>query len=199
MRERNSTKTCLVIASGNLGKIKEFRKFFDCFPFKILGQPVGFEVNETGQTFAENARLKALAVARETGEWSLADDSGLSVETLAGAPGVHSARYAASDEQRISRLLSEMELCKNRAAYFSSSLCIASPDNEILLEVEGQCQGLITKAPRGKSGFGYDPVFEALETGLTFAEMEPEEKHSISHRGRALALLAPELMKLLDL
>ncbi|WP_320668281.1 RdgB/HAM1 family non-canonical purine NTP pyrophosphatase [Prochlorococcus sp. MIT 1307] len=192
-------KSCLVIASGNVGKIYEFRRLLADFPLTIHGQPEGLHVEETGNTFLENARLKALAVANATGKCSLADDSGLSVDHLAGAPGVHSARYASTDEGRISRLLREMETCKNRSAHFSSAICIASPNNEILLEVEGRCEGLITNKPRGSKGFGYDPIFEVLDTGLTFAEMGIEKKQLLSHRGRAFALLKPGLTNLLQL
>ena len=199
MTKNNSNGSVLVIASSNLGKIKEFRQLLSPFPLTILGQPEKIHVEETGQTFADNARLKALAVAHETGAWSLADDSGLSVNALNGAPGVHSARYANSDEDRVFRLLREMKAINNRSAYFSSALCIASPNNEILLEVEGKCEGLIVKSPRGVNGFGYDPIFEVLNTGLTFSEMETEKKQALSHRGMAFKLLLPGLKKLLRL
>ena len=188
----------MVIASGNLGKVQEFRKLLADFPLEILGQPEGLQIDEIGQTFLENARLKALSVARATGEWTLADVSGLSVKALFGIPGVHSARYASTDEKRISRLLKEMEPFDDRSAFFSSALCIASPANEILLEVEGKCQGFIVEVPRGDRGFGYDPVFEVIGTGLTFAEMATEQKHAISHRGQAFALLEPGLRRLLS-
>ncbi len=186
----------LIIASGNIGKIREFRQFLFDFPFNIKSQPEGINVEETGKTFAENARIKALAVARLTGEYSLADDSGLSVNSLGGGPGVHSARYANNDDERIHRLLQEMEFFEDRFACFKSALCVASPNNEILLEVEGRCNGLITKAPRGKNGFGYDPIFEVLGTGLTFAEMESKDKKALGHRGKAFSLLEPKLRKL---
>ena len=101
-------KRTLVIASGNAGKVREFRELLQQLPLELQPQPEGMEVEETGLTFAENARLKALAVAKASGEWALADDSGLSVMALGGAPGVHSARYAATDPERIARLLSEL-------------------------------------------------------------------------------------------
>ena len=187
----------LVIASSNLGKVKEFRQLLSDFPFKIVRQPDYFKVEETGRTFLENSRLKALSVASETGQWAMADDSGLSVNALSGAPGVYSARYANSDSERIDRLLREMEPCHNRSACFSCALCLAAPNNEILLEVEGKCEGLITKKPRGRNGFGYDPGFEVLDTGLTFAEMEVENKKALSHRGKAFAMITPGLKELL--
>ncbi|WP_269622351.1 RdgB/HAM1 family non-canonical purine NTP pyrophosphatase [Prochlorococcus marinus] len=189
----------LVIASANDGKINEFKNFLSNFPLVILGQPPDLKVQETGVSFMENARIKALAAASATGEISLADDSGLSVLFLNGAPGIYSSRYAKNDSERIKRLLKELELCDNRSAYFSSALCIASPNNEILVEVEGRCDGVITNLPRGTNGFGYDPVFEVDGTGLTYAEMELNQKEALGHRGRAFKALTPYLKRLLDL
>ena len=186
----------LVIASSNDGKIKEFRKLFYNFPFDVLTQPVGFEVEETGNTFIENARIKAIAVSKETGNLSLADDSGLSVEALGGAPGIYSSRYASSDKKRIEKLLAELKPFSNRKAKFECSLCIASGE-KVLIEVSGFCEGVITFLPRGSNGFGYDPIFEVLELGETFAEMNYEKKKHIGHRGNAFKKLMPELKKLL--
>ncbi len=196
MIKDKTIQSCLVIASSNLGKVKEYHRLLFDLPITVLGQPKDLQVEETGKTFIENARLKALAVANATGEFSMADDSGLSVDILEGAPGVHSARYASSDEERINRLLREMEPFHDRSAHFSCAICIASPQDEILLEVEGKCEGLITKKPKGNNGFGYDPIFEVLNVGLTFAEMEIEHKKDFSHRGKAFALLKPGLKKL---
>ena len=187
----------LVIASGNAGKIREFAGLLEHLPLTVKPQPEGMEVEETGLTFAENARIKARAVAAATGHWSLADDSGLSVDALDGAPGVFSARYAESDPARIARLLQELGDTDNRSAYFSAAVCIAAPDGSVLVEVEGRCDGVITTTPRGAEGFGYDPIFEVLGTGQTFAEMDRERKKSHGHRGRAFTLLEPELHQLL--
>jgi len=221
--------TILVIASGNAGKIREFANLLADLPLEIRAQPEGLEVEETGSSFAENARLKATAVALATGCWALADDSGLAVEALGGAPGVHSARYAASDPERITRLLRELAAATsdasaetpttaapaganppttrtirdpaapgpNRRAHFSAALALADPGGAIRLEVEGHCPGLILEAPRGSGGFGYDPVFYVPETGLSFAEMDKATKGRIGHRGRAFALLEPQLRQLL--
>ena len=186
----------LVIASSNDGKIREFRKLFYDFPFDVLTQPVGFEVEETGNTFIENARIKAIAVSKETGNLSLADDSGLSVEALGGAPGIYSSRYASSDKKRIEKLLAELKPFSNRKAKFECSLCIASGE-KVLIEVSGFCEGVITFLPRGSNGFGYDPIFEVLELGETFAEMNHEQKKQIGHRGNAFKKLKPKLEKLL--
>ena len=186
----------LVIASGNQGKIGEFKKLLDDFPFDLLTQPVGCEIEETGNTFMENARIKAIAVSQATGDLSLADDSGLSVEALGGAPGIYSSRYANSDKERIEKLLAELKPFPNRKAKFECALCIAS-GSKVLIEVSGFCEGLITFAPKGKKGFGYDPIFEVSGLGETYAEMDHEIKKQIGHRGNAFKLLIPELKKLL--
>ena len=186
----------LVIASGNQGKIREFKKLLDEFPFDLLTQPVGFEIEETGNTFMENARIKAIAVSQATGYLSLADDSGLSVEALGGAPGIYSSRYSSSDKQRIEKLLAELKPFSNRKAKFECALCIASGE-KVLIEVAGFCEGQITFFPRGGNGFGYDPIFEVSGLGETYAEMNHEKKKHIGHRGNAFKLLMPELKKLL--
>ena len=187
----------LVIASSNPGKVHEFENLLRALPLNVRPQPERLEVEETGSTFAANAKLKAKTVACVTGEWALADDSGLSVDALDGAPGVHSARYANSDPERIQRLLNALQNCSEREAHFCAALCIAAPDGRVLLEVEGRCQGRITTAPRGDQGFGYDPIFEVKDTGLTFAEMTLSEKKQHGHRGRAFTALEPKLRKLL--
>ena len=193
----------LVIASGNAGKVREFGHLLAGLGLEIQPQPEGLDVEETGATFAENARLKASAVARACREWALADDSGLSVDALNGAPGVHSARYANSDSARITRLLQELDDANrsatnpSRQAHFAAALALADPSGTIHLEVEGRCPGMILNAPRGTGGFGYDPVFLVPEVGLTFAEMPSTLKAKLGHRGRAFAKLAPALEQLL--
>jgi XTP/dITP diphosphohydrolase len=189
----------LVIASGNPGKVREFGHLLADLKLAIRPQPEGLEVEETGTTFAENARLKAAAVARATGCWALADDSGLSVTALGGAPGVHSARYANSDAERITRLLRELAGASDRSAQFTAALAVADPSGRIRLEVEGICPGVILEERRGDGGFGYDPVFLVPETGQTYAEMDKELKGRIGHRGQAFALLAPQLPLLMQL
>lgn len=202
-----SPPTVLVIASGNAGKVREFAHLLADRPITVRPQPEGLEVEETGTTFAANARLKAEAVARATGHWALADDSGLAVEALGGAPGVHSARYADSDPARIARLLHELDAANrerlaagepvDRTARFTAALAVADPAGTIRLEVEGHCPGEILAEPRGEAGFGYDPVFLVPAEGLTFAEMDKALKGRIGHRGRAFALLEPRLQQLL--
>ena len=187
----------LIIASGNQGKLIEFNQFLSHLPLKVKAQPKGLKVEETGNTFSENARVKAISIAASTGEWSLADDSGLSVDSLNGAPGVLSSRYANTDVERIAKLLAAMEGISKRRAKFCAALCIAAPNGNLLLEVEGFCEGKITNFPRGKKGFGYDPIFEIAETGRTFAEMTLSEKKKYGHRGHAFNLLEPKLRQLL--
>lgn len=198
--------TVLVIASGNAGKIREFAHLLASLPLAVEPQPDGMEVEETGSSFAANARLKAEAVARATGHWALADDSGLAVAALGGAPGVHSARYADSDASRIARLLKELGetdrlrqeqgLPSDRRAAFVAALAVADPTGAIRLEVEGRCDGEILEAPRGSGGFGYDPVFYVPEAGLSYAEMDKGLKSRIGHRGKAFVQLEPELRAL---
>ncbi len=190
----------LVIASGNAGKLREFTALLATagpeLDLEVRSQPQGLEVEETGDSFAANARLKAEAVARITGHWALADDSGLSVDALGGAPGIHSARYAPTDPERITRLLEALAGEPNRGARFTAALALADPSGQTVLEVEGVCTGEILNAPCGEGGFGYDPVFLVPETGLSFAQMTPELKRRVGHRGRALEALLPPLQRL---
>jgi XTP/dITP diphosphohydrolase len=199
MSSSQISKRILIIASGNAGKIREFSNLLAHLPLEIRPQPTGLHVEETGSSFSANARIKATAVAAATGQWALADDSGLSVAALNGAPGVHSARYAENDEARIARLLNELEAAKSsdRSAHFTAALAVADPSGKIRLEVEGECPGMILKTPRGEGGFGYDPVFYVPEVGQTFAEMEKVAKARLGHRGRAFNALEPELSQLL--
>jgi XTP/dITP diphosphohydrolase len=159
------------------------------------------EVEETGGTFEENARLKAAYVAQATGLWTLADDSGLEVEALGGAPGIRSARYAGrhgDNAANNARLLRELEGVKDRQARFVCVAALAGPDGQVVATEHGVCRGSITDKPRGARGFGYDPCFLADGESQTMAELSPGEKGAISHRGRALRALLPALERLLD-
>ncbi|MBD2666349.1 non-canonical purine NTP pyrophosphatase [Richelia sinica FACHB-800] len=189
----------LVVATGNPGKLREMQAYLADSGWELTLKPEDLDVEETGITFAENAALKASQVAKATGNWAIADDSGLGVDELNGAPGVYSARYGNSDAERIARLLKELGTSENRQAQFVCAIAVANPQGEIIIQSEGICRGEILDAPRGEGGFGYDPVFYVPEKQLTFAEMTPSEKKSISHRGKALKDLVPRLIKILEL
>ena len=188
--------TILVVATGNPGKLKEMQALLADLDWELRLKPTELEVEETGTTFAENACLKASQVALATGEWAIADDSGLEVEALDGAPGVFSARYAENDAACIARLLKELEGESNRAARFACAIAIARPDGTIALEAQGVCLGEILRSPQGMGGFGYDPVFYSPAHQLSFAEMPAEIKRSISHRGKAFQQMIPQLIAL---
>jgi XTP/dITP diphosphohydrolase len=188
--------TVLIVATGNPGKLKELQDLLSDSGWELRLKPETLDVEETGTTFAENAGLKASQVAQATQQWAIADDSGLEVEALGGAPGVYSARYGQTDGDRIARLLHELEDTQQRTARFVCVIAVARPDGTIALQAEGSCSGRILTAPRGAGGFGYDPVFYVPEQDLTFAEMSPEKKRLVSHRGRALAQLLPALQAL---
>jgi XTP/dITP diphosphohydrolase len=190
----------LVIASGNPGKTAEIRDLLAGFPVNIKSLndfgPIP-PVVEDGQTFEENAYKKASFVSRVLGLPALADDSGLVVEALAGAPGIYSARYAgenASDKQRCAKLLAEMNGKTNRRAAFECVISVAVPTGPALT-YEARCEGLILEAPSGENGFGYDPVFYYPPLKRTFAELTREQKSRVSHRGKALEELKEEFDK----
>ncbi|MBW4608088.1 MAG: RdgB/HAM1 family non-canonical purine NTP pyrophosphatase [Hassallia sp. WJT32-NPBG1] len=183
----------LVVATGNPGKLREMQAYLADLAWELTLKPEELEVEETGDTFAANACLKASQVALATGNWAIADDSGLQVDALGGAPGVYSARYGKTDSERIARVLRELDNQTNRQAQFACAVAIARPDGAIALQSEGVCRGEILQSPRGNGGFGYDPIFYVPELQLTFAEMTPDLKRSISHRGKAIEALLPQL------
>jgi XTP/dITP diphosphohydrolase len=186
----------LVVATGNPGKLSEMQAYLTDLPWELVLKPAELEIDETGTTFMENAILKASQVAQATGEWAIADDSGLMVDALDGAPGLYSARYGTTDADRITRLLDALGDCPDRGAQFVCAVAIARPDGSIALQAEGICQGEILKEPRGSGGFGYDPIFYVSSEEMTFAEMPPDTKHAISHRGRAFEILLPPFSQL---
>ena len=192
----------LVIATRNKGKTAEIKDLLKGFPVDIKNLddfgPIP-PLKEDGNTFDENAYQKASFAARILGLPALADDSGLLVEALGEAPGIHSARYAgenASDEQRYLKLLDEMQGESNRKAAFECVISIAVPTGPALT-YEARCQGLITESPAGSNGFGYDPIFFYPPLNKTFAELTREEKSRVSHRGKAFAELKDEFDKVL--
>ncbi|NJK39049.1 MAG: RdgB/HAM1 family non-canonical purine NTP pyrophosphatase [Oscillatoriales cyanobacterium RM2_1_1] len=192
-------KKALVVATGNPGKLKEIQDYLTDLEVELQLKPPDLEVEETGETFEANACLKAATVARFTQQWAIADDSGLAVDALNGAPGIYSARYAPTSTECIARVLGELGNNPNRQAQFICAMAIARPDGSIALQARGICPGEILIAPRGSSGFGYDPIFYVSSERLTFAEMSPETKHQVSHRGQAFKILLPQLRELLGL
>jgi XTP/dITP diphosphohydrolase len=203
IRELKDHEQVLILATRNKGKSAEIKDALRGFPVLIKDLndfgPIPDPV-EDGKTFEENAYKKASFTARVLGLPALADDSGLEVEALAGAPGVYSARYSgplATDFDNNAKLLRELNGKENRKARFCCVLSLAVPSGPALT-YEASCEGVILDAPRGDKGFGYDPLFLYPLLGKTFAEMDMEEKLSVSHRGRALRELAGEFEKVLQ-
>jgi XTP/dITP diphosphohydrolase len=195
-------KQIIVLATRNEGKVKELREMLKDFPVDLRSLndfgPIP-EAVEDGATFDENAYKKAHFTAKVLGLPAMADDSGLVVEALGGAPGVYSARYAgekAGDAANVAKLLAEMAGKSERRAAFECVISIAVPSGPALT-YEGRCEGEITAEPKGDGGFGYDPVFYSPELGKTFAESSMAEKNRVSHRGRALAQVAAEFAQVL--
>lgn len=196
-----SEHTELLVATNNEGKVRELSQFLSDFPFclRLLGEfPDIDEAEETGETFAENATIKALHYSAHSGLLTLSDDSGLVVDALGGAPGVRSARYAgraATYAERMSKLVAELDATGDteRRARFVCVIAVADPSAGTLHTFEGACEGRIARAPRGPGGFGYDPLFIPDGHDRTFGELPQEVKHTLSHRARALAQAARHL------
>ena len=188
----------LVLASGNKGKIAEIGEMlpeFSVIGYKDAG--LDFEIEETGATFYENALIKAKAVSEALGLPALADDSGLCVNALSGAPGIFSARFAGdgNDEHNIDKLLKELDGVKDRSAKFVCSLVLYYPDGKII-SAEGETNGEILFERAGKNGFGYDPIFYSADLKKSLGEASSKEKNSVSHRSRALKDLKEKLKKI---
>jgi len=192
----NQPATPLLLATRNQGKAREIQQVFSDLRFVSLSDLSGIpDADETGETFAANARLKSVYYREATGLPCLADDSGLEVFALGGAPGVKSARYAATDPLRITKLLEQLRPFQDperRRARFVCALCLCLGRDQ-LIEVEGDVAGWIAHTPAGEHGFGYDPIFYYPPLNKTFAEMSPEEKNKVSHRSRALETLRERL------
>ncbi len=182
----------LLLATNNKGKVREYKSLLEGLDLELVTPAeagISGEIEETGSSLEENARLKAVISAARSGLPALADDSGLEVDALGGEPGVRSARYAgegASDTDRVLFLLSKLENVPDdkRSARFRCVIALATPKGEVEY-CSGECRGVITREPRGGKGFGYDPVFFIPEMGKTMAELSFEEKNGISHRARA--------------
>lgn len=198
--------TKLLVATHNKGKVVEFAEMLADLEIEWLSlDDVGVtqDVEETGTTFRENGVLKAQAYAAETGLLTLADDSGLEVDALDGAPGVYTARYGGAGltaVQRYQKLLEAIQHVPdpNRTARFRCVIVLAAPDGSILGESEGVCEGQIALSPAGGGGFGYDPVFYLPTRQQTMAQLSPADKHKISHRGQAVKAIVPRLRSLLQ-
>ena len=184
------------LASGNPGKLAELRALFRGSPLELDPPLAGWAgPEESGRTYADNARLKARALAEVAGGWALADDSGLEADGLGGAPGVRSARFAgegASDADNVRALLAALAGRRDRRARFRCVLALAGPAGE-LVTAEGVLEGAITDAPRGSAGFGYDPVFVPAGETRTLAELSAADKNRFSHRARAALVLLARL------
>jgi len=188
-----------ILASNNNGKLKEMKAILEPIGVEVVSQGeagIALEAEETGETFEENALIKARVACEALSESAIADDSGLAVEALGGAPGVYSARYGGdacqNDAERVSLLLKNLEIADNRRAKFISCIACVFPNGDVIT-ARGECEGRITAEPRGAGGFGYDPVFEITGTGKTMAELSPKEKNAVSHRGKALKIFEMKL------
>jgi XTP/dITP diphosphohydrolase len=190
--------TTVVLATRNQGKVAELQRILadvDLLDAEQAGVP---DVEETGRTFADNALLKARAAVASSGLPAIADDSGLAVDALGGEPGVRSARYAGAhgdDEANLRLVLERMEGVADRAARFVCAAVLVAPDGREWV-AEGTVEGVLTEAPRGSGGFGYDPIFVPRGSQRTTAEMAPHEKDAISHRGKAFRALKPAVAEL---
>lgn len=191
-------KTKLVIATKNNGKVKEIKSILCDLPFDVVSmQEEGIEIDvvEDGSTFAENALIKAREIRKHIDAAVIADDSGLEVEQLNGAPGIYSARFAgehADDEENNRKLLSMMEGIEDRKARYVCAIAVVNTDDSYFI-VEGECRGVIGFHPEGKNGFGYDPLFYLSEYEATMAQLDPDIKNSISHRAKALQKMKEKL------
>lgn len=194
-------KSVLVLATGNQHKVQEIQQILspvvDIDLLSLGSFPNAPDLEETAGTFNGNARMKAMQCAAFTRMPSLADDSGLVIDALDGRPGIYSARYAATAEERIQRVLQEMKNVPDskRTARFIAVVALAYPDGACIT-CQGVCEGTIAHECSGKGGFGYDPIFYLPEFGQTMAELAEGEKNRISHRGRALQAILPELIRL---
>lgn len=190
----------ILVATGNPHKAKEFRQMLASDRLRwddLSAHPDAVEVPETGETFLDNACLKAIGYAQQFHSWALADDSGLEVDAIDGKPGVYSARWAAmhdagkGDADNNALLLRQLDGLpdEQRTGRFVCVLALADPTGQVVLTVRETVEGVVLRAPRGANGFGYDPLFLLPEKGVTTAELSADEKHAISHRGKALARL----------
>ena len=188
----------LIIASGNPHKVAEIESMLGPIAINVQRQPADLEVEETGSTYLENARLKASAAAERTGCWALADDSGLEVDALDGAPGLFTARFAASDPDKLQRLTEAMQGVPYRSACFRSAMVLCSPDGECDEEAEGFCWGELLQAP-AYAGGGIESLFWVREAGCSYGQLNAAQLSKLGSRGKAARALAPGLRRRLHL
>lgn len=190
----------LIAATKNKGKLKEIIEILDNLPYEVISMEqagISDDIEENGSTFEENALIKAREIYKITGQMVMADDSGLEVDYLGGAPGIYSSRFAgegATDADKNKKLLSLLDGVpfEKRTARFVCAIAVIFPDGKHFT-VRGTCEGFIGFKPEGSNGFGYDPLFFMSEYNMTTAQMSSEQKHKISHRGKALRLMVEEL------
>jgi XTP/dITP diphosphohydrolase len=202
----NFLSSVLVLGTGNCKKAGELVALLASLGLELrmlASFPSAVSVDETGETFADNARLKAVEQARHLGAWVLGEDSGIAVDALGGRPGVYSARYAgpdATDAENNARLLEELGAMplEKRAAHYVCHLTLADPRGEVRADCEAYCHGRIRFEPVGAAGFGYDPLFEVVEYHRTFGELGENVKAVLSHRARGVELLLPQLQALIS-
>ena len=190
----------LLVATRNEGKLRELQALLEGTRLHLetlASHPAAGEVDETGATFEANARLKASHAARASGLWTMAEDSGLEVDALGGAPGVRSARWSGvhgDDAANLAKLLRDMDGKTDRSARFVCAMALARPDGQVVAMAHGICVGALAVAPRGRGGFGYDPIFVAAQIpDQTLAELDRHDKNLVSHRGAALRAFVPLL------
>jgi XTP/dITP diphosphohydrolase len=195
----------LVLGSRNQKKLGELAELLEPHGLTLKTQadfPNSIEVEETGDTFAANARLKAIVQAKHLKQWVLGEDSGLSVDALGGAPGVYSARFSdpgATDERNNALLLEKLKSVplEKRTAHYTCYAVLSDPEGNVRAESEGICRGRILFSPSGSGGFGYDPLFEIVECHQTFGELSPAVKSVLSHRSRAIRQIVPQMLALI--
>lgn len=177
----------IVLASSNEHKVKEINAITKGLGIEFILPPTGFDPIEDGNTFEENSLIKAHVAWELSKTWTLADDSGLCIDALNGAPGIHSARYADTPQARIERVLQEMSSIENRSARFKCCMTLLNPRGEVAFSYTGVCEGSIIDGQRGANGFGYDPIFLLKGSNRTMAELSEDDKNKVSHRGKALS------------
>ena len=189
----------IVLGTGNPHKVYEVNEIAKGSGVEFVSPNGEFNPEEIGNTFEENSLIKSRAAAKLNGMISMADDSGLCIEALNGAPGLYSARYAGTQQEKIDRVLSELDGVENRKAKFVCCMSLVDRDGNIIHVTKGECHGHIVKSQKGVNGFGYDPIFMPDSSDITIAEMSEKDKNAISHRGRALRAMLEYIKENFDL